>query len=68
MTSLEWFYFRLKNLPAAMLQDKATYPSLDSSVVQVQWGIMRLVWSSSSIPRPTCSTGFGSPSWMRTSK
>ncbi|GLC36884.1 hypothetical protein PLESTM_000514400 [Pleodorina starrii] len=35
MTSLEWFYFRLSNLPASVLQDKATYPDLDASVVKV---------------------------------
>ncbi|GLC66107.1 hypothetical protein PLESTF_000385600 [Pleodorina starrii] len=35
MTSLEWFYFRLANLPASVLQDKATYPDLDASVVKV---------------------------------
>ncbi|GLI62029.1 hypothetical protein VaNZ11_004606, partial [Volvox africanus] len=35
MTSLEWFYYRLKNLPASVLEDRAAYPALNATAVQV---------------------------------
>ncbi|GIM03190.1 hypothetical protein Vretimale_7995 [Volvox reticuliferus] len=35
MTALEWFYYRLKNLPASALEDRTAYPALDAAAVQV---------------------------------